>query len=158
MNYKIVAVLFLPFLLLFGHLSEKTGVNLKQLEDHLFLLVNHERNLRGLPALQFNSRLYAMARAHSKKMIEENRLAHDFPGYPKLSVRALQAGLHFSSVGENLAIGDTTVMKYFHEQMLASPGHSQNTLDKDYTHMAIAILKRGNQYYITQDFANIYEP
>ena len=111
-----------------------------------------------MPALRSDPRLRSLARAHSLKMIRENRLAHDFPGYQKLSDRALQAGLRFNSIGENLAIGDTAVMRYFHEQMLASPGHSLNTLDRNFTHMGIGILKSGNRYFITLDFAHLREP
>ena len=132
--------------------------SVKQMEDELFSLVNHERSLRGLSALRPDVRLHALARAHCLKMVRENHLDHNFPGYPRLSVRAARVGLHFGSIGENLAVGDTTIMRYFHEQMLASPGHSENTLDKNYTHMGIGIVKSNGKFYVTQEFAHLYDP
>jgi uncharacterized protein YkwD len=154
-RFKIVPGLFLAFLALSGQKSEDSGLSLEQLEDKLFSLVNHERNSRGLPELRFDPLLRAMARAHSRKMSLENKLAHDFPHYKKLGDRAIQAGLHFSSIGENLAVGDTFVMRFFHEQLLASPGHYDNILYKDFTHLGIGIGQNGKKYYITQVFANL---
>ncbi|HSQ35374.1 MAG TPA: CAP domain-containing protein [Candidatus Binatia bacterium] len=134
------------------------GQAMERLENELFAWVNHERGLRGLPALRSDPRLRVLARAHSRKMVQESRLDHEFPGYPKLSVRAAQAGLRFSRIGENLAVGDTAVMHHVHEQMLASPGHCDNTLDRHFTHMGIGILKKGNRYFITQEFAHLQAP
>ena len=158
MPQKWTALLLLSVCLTLSAQADRSpSPGLERLEENLFLLVNHDRYLRGLPALRPEPRLRSLARAHSLKMIRENRLDHDFPGYQKLSDRARQAGLRFSSVGENLAIGDTAVMRYFYEQMLASPGHSQNILDKNYTHMGIGILKSGNKYYVTLEFARLRE-
>jgi uncharacterized protein YkwD len=157
MARRIIAFgLFLTFLVLPGETSENSELSLEQLENRLFSLVNHERNSRGLPELRFDPLLRAMARAHSRKMSQEGKLAHDFPGYEKLGDRAVQAGLHFSSIGENVAIGDTFIMRFFHEQMLASPGHCENILDKGFTHLGIGIKQSRKKYYITQDFASLY--
>jgi uncharacterized protein YkwD len=159
MSRKVIApVLWLAFLVLAGQTSEYQSLNMEQLEDNLFSLVNHERSLRGLHELQFDPRLRTMAREHSKQMILENRLSHDFPGYDKLGARAVKAGLRFSIIAENLAVGDTVVMRNYLEQMLASPGHCANLLDKDFTHLGIGIEKAGRKYYITQEFAGRYKP
>lgn len=154
----IALLLFFSFQVLFSQTVEDLGLSLEQLEEQLFFLVNHERSSRGLPEFQFDPLLRKMARDHSRKMMRENKLAHDFPGYNKLSIRAVLAGLHFLSIGENVAIGDTFVMRFFHEQMLASFGHRENILDKKFTHLGIGIEQNENKYYITQDFANLYEP
>jgi uncharacterized protein YkwD len=130
---------------------------LAKLEDELFSLVNHERSLRGLPELKLDARLRALAREHSRKMAAASRLAHDFPGESRLAVRALQAGLRFGIIGENLAVGDTDIMLYFHEQMLASPGHGGNILDKKFTHLGVGIEKSDGKYYITQEFAGLLD-
>jgi len=151
----IVFGLFLAFLVLPSQTVEELGLNLEQLEDKLFFLVNHERISRGLPELRFDPLLRAMARAHSQKMLQEHKLDHDFPGYEKLADRAVRAGLHFSSIGENLAVGDTFVICFFHEQMLASSGHRENILDKGFTHLGIGIKQNGTRYYVTQEFANL---
>jgi uncharacterized protein YkwD len=153
---KIALGMFLAFLVLSSQTMEDLGLSLEQLEGKLFFLVNHERSNRGLPELQLDPLLHAMARVHSQKMLREHQLAHDFPGYNKLAVRAVQAGLHFRSIGENLAVGDTFVMRFFHEQMLASSGHCDNILFKDFTHLGIGIAQGGGKYYITEEFACLY--
>lgn len=99
-----------------------------------------------------------MAREHSKKMALEKELAHDFPGYSKLSARARAVGMHFGVIGENLAVGDTAIMRLYHEQMLASSGHCVNILDKAYTHLGIGIETGNGRYYITQEFACLNMP
>ena len=111
-----------------------------------------------MPELRFDPRLRVMARAHSQKMIDQHMLAHDFPGYEKLAERAVQAGLHFSSIGENLALGDTFIMRFFHEQMLESPGHRENILFVGFTHLGIGIVPSGDKYYITEEFAGLDQP
>jgi uncharacterized protein YkwD len=128
---------------------------LEKLENDLFFLVNLARSQRGLSQLRFDPRLRRMAREHSGKMAAEKELSHDFPGYDKLSARARSAGIHFGVIGENLAVGDTAIMRLFHEQMLASAGHSINILDRAYTHLGIGIVDSGGRYYITQEFARL---
>jgi hypothetical protein len=154
----IVSGLFLSFLVLAAQTVEDLGLSLEQLEDKLFFLVNHERSSRGLPALSPDALLRAMARAHCQKMIQERQLAHDFPGYSTLADRAARSGLYFSSVGENVASGDTFVMRFFHEQLMASPGHRENLLSDHFRQMGIGIGKNGNMYYVTQEFANLFTP
>lgn len=150
--------LFLSFLLLSAQVVEDLGLNLEQLEDKLFFLVNQERNSRGLAELQFDPQLRALARAHSQKMFREKQLAHDFPGYDRLGQRAALAGLYFHEIGENVAKGDTFVMRFFHEQFLASPGHRENILGNHFRQLGIGIELQDNMYYVTQEFADLFEP
>lgn len=157
-RFKIILGLFLAFLVLAGQTVENLGFSLEQLEDQLLYLVNHERSSRGLPELRLNPLLRSIARAHSKKMARERSLAHDFPGYNRLAVRARNAGLHFLSIGENLAVGTTFLMRLFHEQMMTSPGHRENIFFKDFTDLGIGIELSGGRYYITQEFAGLYQP
>jgi len=150
--------LLFAYLVVSGLPVEDLGLNREQLEGKLLDLVNHERSGRGLPELQFDPRLRDLARAHSQKMIKENRLSHDFPGYEPLAARAVKAGLYFSHIGENVARGDTFVMRLFHEQLLASSGHRANILSKNYAQLGVGIECHGNVYYVTQVFANLVQP
>jgi|WetSurMetagenome_2_1015567.scaffolds.fasta_scaffold12194_4 hypothetical protein len=154
----LVLGLLLSVLPLAGQEVEDLGLSLEQLEDRLLYLVNQERSGRGLVELQFDPRLRDMARAHSLKMIQEKRLAHDFPGYEKLAGRAFNAGLYFSELGENVASGDTFVMRIYHEQLMSSPGHRENLLNDRFRQLGIGILSSGNQYYVTQEFASLFAP
>jgi len=154
----LVLGLFFSFLPLAGQKVEDLGLSLEQLEDKLFYLVNRERSGRGLAELQFDPRLRAMARAHSLKMIREKKLAHDFPGYENLVERAVRSGLYFSELGENVASGDTFVMRFYHEQLMSSPGHRENLLNGRFGQLGIGIGLSGKQYYVTQEFAGLFAP
>jgi uncharacterized protein YkwD len=155
---KLAAVFFSLFVALAAQTMEELGLSPEQLEAKLFCLVNQERNSRGLPELRLNPLLRSLAREHSRKMARERRLAHEFPGYDRLTVRARKAGLQFLSIGENLAVGDTFLIRLYHEQMLTSPGHRENLLFKDFTDLGIGIELSGNRYYITQEFAAMSSP
>ncbi|MCU0237603.1 MAG: CAP domain-containing protein, partial [Acidobacteria bacterium] len=142
-------------LALSGQEVEDYGLSPEQLEDKLLVLVNRERGSQGLPELRFDPLLREMARAHSKKMIGENRLGHDFPGYEKLDERAARAGVYFSKVGENVAKSETFVIRFFHEALLASPEHRENILDGEFTHLGVGIEKSGATYFVTQEFGRL---
>jgi hypothetical protein len=154
----LVLGLLFSFLPLAGRQVEDMGLSLEQLEDRLLYLVNRERSGRGLAELQSDPQLRAMARDHSLKMIREKKLAHDFPGYEKLAERAVRAGLHFSELGENVASGDTFVMRFYHEQLMSSPGHRENLLNGRFRQLGIGIGLSGSQYYVTQEFASLFAP
>jgi hypothetical protein len=154
----LVPGLLLLFLPLAGQKVEDLGLSLEQLEDRLAYLVNRERSDRGLAELQFDPRLRDIARAHSLKMIREKKLAHDFPGYEKLAERAVRAGLFFSELGENVASGDTFVMRIYHEQLMSSPGHRENLINGRFRQLGIGIALSGDQYYVTQEFAALFAP
>ncbi len=161
-------------LVLPGQQVEDLGLSTEQMEDKLLSLVNRERGSRGLPELRFDPLLRAMARAHSRKMMHENKLAHDFPGYEQIDMRAARSGLYFSKIGENVARSESFVVRFFHEALLASPEHRANILDEDFTHLGVGIEKsaapsvrggaapsvRGGAatYYVTQEFADLIAP
>ncbi len=153
---KIALGLLLLCLALSGQEVEDYGLSPEQMEDKLLLLVNQERNSRGLPALGFDPLLRVMARAHSQKMISENKLGHDFPGYELLDERAAKAGVYFSKVGENVARSETFVVRFFHEALLASPEHRENILDRDFTHLGVGIEKSAATYFVTQEFGSLF--
>jgi hypothetical protein len=155
---KIALGLLWLCLALAGQQVEDYGLNPEQLEDKLLVLVNRERSSRGLSELRFDPLLREMARAHTRKMIGENRLAHDFPGYEKLDERAARAGVYFSKVGENVAKSETFVIRFFHEALLASPEHRENILDRDFTHLGVGIEKSGATYFVTQEFGRLFAP
>jgi len=157
-QFKLAAVFFLLFVALSAQTMEELGLSPEQLEEKLFYLVNQERSKHGLPELRLNPLLRSLARKHSQKMARARRLDHDFPGYDRLAVRARNAGLQFLSVGENLAVGDTFLMRLYHEQMLTSPGHRENILFRNFTDLGVGIELSGNRYYVTQEFAGRNEP
>ncbi len=155
---KIALGLLWLCLALAGQQVEDLGLSPEQMEDKLLLLVNRERSGHGLSELRFDPLLRAMARAHCQKMIVENRLGHDFPGYEGLDARAAGAGVYFSKIGENVAKSETFVVRFFHEALLASPEHRENILDGEFTHLGVGIEKSGATYFVTQEFGTLFEP
>lgn len=138
--------------------AEDLGLSPEQMEDKLLVLVNSEREAHRLPPLAFNPLLRDLARGHSEKMAAAGVLAHDFPGCAALEARAAAAGLHFTKIGENVADGETFVVRFIHEALLESPRHRENILDPEFTHLGIGFVQRGDARWVTQEFARLYAP
>ena len=129
-----------------------------QLENRLLEWVNKERQKRALHILKTDPQLIEVARAHSRKMAAEKKLGHDFADYDSLSSRLVKAGLYFTYAGENVARGDTFVMRIVHQSLMDSPGHRVNILSGNFTHLGIGIVFDGDLYYTTQVFSRLYTP
>jgi len=136
---------------------EDMGLSPEQREERLAYWVNSERTAKGLPALKIDQELSQIARDHSRKMAEEKTLAHYFPSYDTLEIRMVKAGLHFSFLGENIARGDTFVMRFVHQALMESPEHRQNIFSTDFDRLGIGIIFNGQDYYTTQVFARSLE-
>ncbi len=155
---KILAWLLVACVGLLPGQAEDLGLSPEQMEDKLLALVNSEREAHRLPPLAFDPLLRDLARAHSDKMAAMGVLAHDFPGYATLEGRAAGAGLPFTKIGENVANGETFVVRFFHEALLESPRHRENILDPEFTHLGIGFVRRGDARWATQEFARLYAP
>ena len=138
--------------------------NVRELEKpervarELFELMNQARLERGLKVLEPDALLEKVAHGHSLKMKDEKKLSHRFPGYDTLPVRMREAGIYFISYGENVAYSDTYVAKIIHDELMNSPQHRDNILDAGFTHCGIDVVKIGEEYYVTQDFARLFTP
>jgi uncharacterized protein YkwD len=123
-----------------------------QREKQLFDLVNHARAKAGLNNLEWDDHLAEAARVHSKLLAENQDLSHQFEGEPPLQQRAGATGAHFSAVAENVAAAPAVDVA--HESLMKSPGHRANILNLSYNAVGIAIVERGGELYVTQDFAH----
>lgn len=136
---------------------EDLGLSPEQLEDRLIELVNRERSGKGQTVLTVDKGLREVSRAHSRKMADEDKLGHHFSNYPELDQRAAASGIFFSELGENVAAGETFVMRFVHEALMDSPEHRKNILSSKFSHLGIGIIKKGNIYYTTQTFAQLMQ-
>ena len=85
------------------------------------------RASRGLPALQRDPQLDAVAQAHSREMARTRTFAHVLPSDGSMSDRLRAHGYSYSSAGENIGLaGDASSA---HEAIAASPAHLANLLD-----------------------------
>jgi uncharacterized protein YkwD len=94
--------------------------------------------------LQANAALQRAAQAHAQDMAENNFLGHEGSSGSLPGDRAATAGYAWSSIGENVAAGQTTAEELV-GTWLASSGHCENLMSPDYTETGVAhAVNRGS--------------
>lgn len=114
-------------------------------------LVNGERRKRGLKPLRENLRLSKVAEAKSKDMRDNKYFQHVSPRFGTFGNMVRKAGIKFSLVGENIAMGiasPTAVMKAW----MNSPGHRRNILSPRVDQIGVGYASGGSGPYWTQEF------
>lgn len=99
-------------------------------------LMNAHRVALGLPALIWDPRLAAVARAHSQDMSDRHYFSHRSPEGRSIRDRLGARGVTYSWAGENIAWGQTTGRGVL-EAWLRSPGHRENIERGSYTHHGV---------------------
>jgi uncharacterized protein YkwD len=125
-------------------------------EQTLFDAVNRERAALGLRSLQWDYALASAARLHTTLLASHDALSHRFDGEADLQTRLRLAGARFSLVAENVA--QAPDISTLHIAWMNSPPHRANILDPTVDSIGIAIERRGEEYYATQDFAAVVAP
>jgi len=129
------------------------------LEKQMWRLVNQdrsnsetfaERGGRAQP-LKWNESLAAVARAHSRNMVEQRFFSHVGSDGRTYQMRIDQAGIPWLAGGENIAKWDT--VDGAEATFMGEPDHRYNILNALYTDVGVGIVPGpdGN-LYITQDF------
>jgi uncharacterized protein YkwD len=133
------------------------------LERQMWVLLNQDRSNpetlaetggRARP-LKWNECLAAVARAHSRNMLEQRFFAHEGPDGKTYEMRIDQAGIPWLAAGENIAKWDTVsgAEATFMDEPRFQPNHRYNILNALYTDVGIGIVKGADgNLYITQDF------
>lgn len=120
-----------------------TAPSLTNDEQDMIRLVNEARKQNNLPALQVDMEVTNVARIKSQDMIDNNYFSHHSPTYGSPFDMMKDFGIEYVRAGENIA-GNQSVQSA-HDALMNSPGHRQNILSPDYTHIGIGI-KNGGQY------------
>jgi uncharacterized protein YkwD len=119
-------------------------------------LVNVERKAAGLRALTGDARLARAARAHAADMDRRNYFEHVSPGGASFDDRVSARGYRWSTVGENIAAGQTTPRAVV-RAWIRSKGHCQNIMSRAYTEIGVGTATGGPSPYggptWVQDFA-----
>jgi hypothetical protein len=123
-----------------------------QAEQQLEQMLNLERARAGLPSLKVDDRLTQAARAHSVLMARAKQLSHQFPDEPPLPKRLAATNLRFNQDAENVAY-DYSVQAA-HEGLMLSPPHRANILSPKYNTVGIGVVRSGDVFWVTQDFAH----
>jgi uncharacterized protein YkwD len=122
-------------------------------EQRLFSLINQERAKQGLAPLEFDERLSLSARKHTRLMVQNDSLSHQFDGEESLQLRVSDENVRCDRDGENIAL-DSSV-EGAHIMLMQSPPHRANILNPQFNAVGIGILRSDELLYVTEDFAHV---
>src|SRR5258708_13429612 len=130
-------------------------------ENELLASANKSRALAGAPPLRMDDSLRQAARAHARRMVESERLDHQFSGELSLLERIADAGSlnealnstpRIDRAGENVAYAPDA--PDVHEVLMHSPPHRENLLDRGLHVTGVAAGWSKGRLYVVQDFAH----
>lgn len=123
--------------------------------SRMLIRVNEERSAVGLTPLSWCPSLARSAYNHSRDMAERQFFEHDSPEGDGVSDRAQAEGYDYSFVGENIAVGQESVVEVMDDWM-NSPGHRANLLMSSYEHFGLGTFRGPYEgsaaIYWTQNF------
>ncbi len=126
-----------------------TGTTESEYIAEVVRLVNEERAKEGLSALKTDSSVQAAAQVRA---VETATLfSHTRPNGTSCFTALQEAGVTYSSAGENIAYGQQTPEAVVSAWMNSS-GHRANILNSSYTTIGVGCYKSGNTYYWSQFF------
>lgn len=126
--------------------------SVSEFEKQVVDLTNAERTKAGLKPLEMHGALMDVAQAKSEDMAKNNYFDHNSPTYGSPFDQIKAAGISYRSAGENIAQGQTTPAQVV-QAWMDSPGHRQNILNANYTHIGVGYVENGN--YWTQQFIQL---
>lgn len=129
--------------------EQKETVTASTIEQEVLSLTNAERSKAGLKPLQLNEQLMASAREKSLDMAEKNYFSHTSPTYGSPFDQMKKHGVTYRAAAENIAKGQRSAKEVV-QAWMDSPGHRQNILTADFTHIGIGFSEDG--YVWTQQF------
>jgi uncharacterized protein YkwD len=133
-------------------------VSAEEAEKRLLALTNRDRLAAGLPALLWDDRVAAVARAYSEEMHRTKLVAHISPTSGSAADRTKAAGIKTPLVLENVAraygVGEA------HGALMNSPGHRANLMSGAATHIGVGIVlgkevAGRREMFLTQVFIRI---
>ncbi len=152
----------------YSRTAQNTPTNITFLEDieqQVLILTNVERRKRKLRVLQHDATLQIAARAHSADMLDRDFFDHTSPegrtSFDRIAIihRTLIGTTCenlWQSKGKGYDISDTKKLaKIAVDSLMNSPGHRENILRKDYSHLGVGAAIKDGTVKITQNFASI---
>lgn len=129
--------------------DEQKEVTASQIEQEVLTLTNKEREKAGLQPLKLDDGLMASAREKSLDMAKNNYFSHTSPTYGSPFDQMKQHGVTYRAAAENIAKGQQTAKEVV-QAWMESPGHRQNILTPNFTHIGIGFSQ--SSYVWTQQF------
>jgi uncharacterized protein YkwD len=148
--------------------SQATGTASSAAAAQVLAVINQARTQQGLPALAISSGLNVSSAAHTSVMASGCGLSHQCPGEPPLGTRLTNAGVQWTSAGENIGEGGpvpdntaaiTQLAVSLTQGMLneqpPNDGHRMNILSSTFQFIGITVfLDSQGTVWMTQDFSN----
>ncbi|MCX5893488.1 MAG: CAP domain-containing protein [Deltaproteobacteria bacterium] len=137
------------------------GVNyLAKVENLVFDLTNQARRAKGLAPLSKDDELRQVARAYSADMLVRRFFDHTTPDGVEFDARITDQYHHrVFLVGENIWFSSGRTLgnpqrlaKEIVADWLSSPGHRENLLSPEFTHLGVGISARHQTIRATQEF------
>ena len=109
-------------------------------------LISRYRQSRRLSAVSVDPALMRIAASHSRRMAEDNKMAHVLPGEGSFSQRLRAGGFAGGPAAENVAAGQDSLAEVL-ESWRNSPSHDRNLLYPGVTGIGIALsIAPGTRY------------
>jgi len=122
-----------------GPLKSKKAENLGQISDkEVIRITNEYREKEGLEPLIENQKLNEAALKRAEDMFERQYFAHVAPDGSDVSDTLRIVKYEYAATGENLALGYFKDSKDLVDAWMASPGHRENILKKNFTEIGVA--------------------
>lgn len=139
----------LSFLTIEPQSSESLSLNFKTKEvsvdeaseAQMLMLVNNERESRGLKTLLMSKSLTKVGEAHCKDMFVRGYFSHYTPEGLSPFDRMTQADITFNYAGENLALAPNTDLAM--KGLMQSPGHRANILSANFGKLGVGVIDGG---------------
>jgi len=147
------------------------GPELRALEHQMLTLINSDRTENGLSAVQWDDLAAQVARGHAQSMADGDFLSHwDRRGYGPDQRYALAGGTEAVMEnaywfwrryddGSSAPIDDwQAVIGEAQQHLMQSPGHRDNVLHPDHTHVGVGIIysRETGSLMLVQEFINRY--
>lgn len=107
--------------------------------------------------LTWNGTLFDAAAAHALDMAANNYFSHESQDGRTFSQRISAAGYNWSTAGENIAAGHTSV-EHVMAGWLESPGHCANIMNANFTEIGVACVRGSDASYPTYWVMNLGRP
>ncbi|WP_188207144.1 SafA/ExsA family spore coat assembly protein [Alkalibacillus aidingensis] len=124
----------------------------KSIENEVIRLTNNYREQNGLEPLDHDWQLSRVARYKSADMRDKNYFSHQSPTYGSPFDMIENFNVSYRRAAENIAAGQRSAEAVV-ESWMNSPGHRQNILNPDMTHIGVGYAEGGSRStYWTQMF------
>ena len=128
-------------------------------EFHIGMFTNQQRMARNLLALEVSDTLAAVARGHSREMLERGFFDHRTPDGTGPAQRLAKRGLRYDTWAENLFASTGGPADPMHLAAMivggwmSSESHRSNILQPDFRLLGVGVAAEGRRVTITELFA-----